>query len=272
MSDKLESLCARRALRIALGLLMFGGVASCTTEADIRATGAQKVSVALSNIRGLYDNLRASNINGSAAQNAMLEVAKLPGGLAAMLLKPITIPAAASSKATAIAAAAFPECAPFTTDAQTGADSIALNQCTAGPFTINGSGSRTNSTGCGADGKSYQGTVNATLDSSAAQGALALTLSDACVSATQAKGAAAATVNLTVPGFGQTNMTLETQFDVTFGATGVPTSGKIGVKGGGTFVGGPIDGLVCAKIDATGIRVSVTPRTCTQVTCACNHL
>ena len=255
----------------ALGLLVFGGAAGCTTEADIRATGAQKVSVALANIRVLYDNLRTGSANGTAAQNAMIEVAKLPGGLAAMLLKPINIPAAQASKATAIASVSFPDCAPLMGE-ETGTQSVTLANCTAGPFTINGSGSRSPATTCGAGGKVYGGTVNAALDSSAATGTIALTLSNACVSSSQATGLASATVNLTVPGVPNTMMNLETKFDVTFGATGQPTSGRIGVRGAGIFVGGPIDGLVCAAIDTTGIRVSGTPRTCTTVDCACNHL
>src|SRR5689334_13299222 len=92
------------AFAAALGL-SFG----CGDQTDLRVTGANRAAQSLTSLRSLWDSLQGGNINATNAQNAVVELARLPGGLAAMLLKPIDLPTTGGTARTKAAAASFPE-------------------------------------------------------------------------------------------------------------------------------------------------------------------
>jgi hypothetical protein len=236
---------------VGLAITFSGAALACGTGNDLRTTGANKAAASLMSMRTLWENVQS---NATNAQSAMIELARLPGGLAAVLLKPIDLPLATSGKATSTAAASFPGCTVLGNEAA--CETATFTSCEASGITLNGSGRRCEASSC-SGGRVYNATLNLSLNAGGGTGSLGVELKDACVTPTTAGGKITANVALNFPSIPATNMTLTAVVSNVAIAAGspIPTTGEILVKGTGTFVGGSIEG--CARVSWSGTNVTV---------------
>ena len=237
---------------IALGTL--GLTLGCGDQTDLRVTGANRAAAALTNLRGLWDSLQGgATPNATNAQNAVIELARLPGGLAAMLLRPIDLPTTGGTARTLAAAASFPECAPIT-NANGCENADFSGGCSAGPVTLTGSGRRCEAATC-AGGKVYNGTLNVVVGGGGVSGNLGVQLRDLCVTPTSAAGGLTVTVQLDIPNIAPSNFTITATIVSLRFENNVPVAGSINVEGAGTFVGGPLAG--CVTVEWSGKNVNL---------------
>lgn len=241
--------------RQAAGLwLLLGAALGCGSEPDLRITGANRAATSLASLRTLWENL---GNGGTRAQDALLELAHLPGGLAAMLLRPIELPAA--SQGAAVSAASFPECAQLSRRGTCDVADFSVG-CQAGGFVLTGSSQRCESSSC-SGGQAYSGTFQLGLSTAQATGSFTLSMHDVCVTPTSAAGSLTSEVRLELPGVPASHFTLAaTVANLRFDG-GVPVAGTLTVDGAGTFVGGPLAGCVTVEWTPTGVvlrRVSST--------------